>query len=243
MTNSRAEIARLADWCNDNDLVDESRSPVDVVTAALERYVDALLDKPSTPQAAPLGAGPERYVTGAELERVHDAAEVLRDAASSYAEAVSTSGRWLAAADKRLLSAARAWVALLPAAPSAPQGPSMAVLRELAAEFYSAGDEWAGVRLETVAGLVSPPVEPRSAPQAETPRTIDPSTGHYGDPVVMECAGEQGCGQAAHHVCFMCSVCEAHRYPNTPPRSHWMASAPQGEAAGPKPTNTQGEES
>jgi hypothetical protein len=75
----------------------------------------------------PLGAGPERYVTGAELERVHDAANALREAATAYAEAADLSdpqsaedGRWLAAADERLLSAARAWVASLPlAAPSA----------------------------------------------------------------------------------------------------------------------------
>lgn len=112
-----------------------------------------------------------------------------------------------------------AWVA----APSAPQGPSMAALRELAAEFYSAGDEWAGVRLETVAGLVSPPVEPRSAPQAD-------DDGH----AVMDCAGEPGCGQSRHVAAWMCLTCEAHRYPYQAPRSQWLrgrseASAPQAE--------------
>lgn len=59
-------------------------------------------------------------------------------------------------------------------ADSTPQGPSIDALRELAAEFYLAGDEWAAVRLETIAGLVSPPVEPMGAPHGPDAEVLGP---------------------------------------------------------------------
>jgi hypothetical protein len=86
-------------------------------------------------------------------------------------------------------------------------------------------------RYDALGGSVWWPSSVASEPPAAAPLPdIDPSHGHYGDPVVMECAGEPGCGQVEHAVCFMCSTCEAHRYPNRSPRSHWLggAAAPQG---------------
>ena len=83
-------------------------------------------------------------------------------------------------------------------------------------------------RLRAAAAEVGPdegPVEP----------PIDPTMGHYGDPVVMECAGDPGCGQVEHAVCFMCSQCEAHRYPNKPPRSHWMRGTTEAATKGGTP--------
>lgn len=40
---------------------------------------------------------------------------------------------------------------------------------------------------------------------------------------VMECAG--GCGQHEHVAVYMCTACEAHRYPTLSPRSHWLRRA------------------
>jgi hypothetical protein len=54
---------------------------------------------------------------------------------------------------------------VLPATPTAPKGPNPAALAELVAEYQLAGDEWAAVRLATVAGLHVPP----SAPQGPEP--------------------------------------------------------------------------
>lgn len=88
-------------------------SILDALRAEGATEVRVVLRDPAT-HTAP--QGPERYVTGEELERCHEAAEALRDAAVSYAAALDVDDdERIAAVDKRLLDAARAWVAAQPA--------------------------------------------------------------------------------------------------------------------------------